>query len=102
MKVKVPREIKSGPYPYSITLSPDLKLNEGCWGTTHYVRRVVRIDSGLPLIERNQTLLHEVLHVISSTYQCALDEDNVERIANGLSEFLFNNLGIELDWSGIE
>ena len=101
MKVLIPNEIKSGPYPYEVKLTPDLKLNEGTWGSTHFVKRVVRVDAGLPLLERNQTLIHELLHVISSTYQCALDEDNIERIANGLSEFLFDNLGIEFDWSGL-
>lgn len=102
MIVKVPGEIKIGIYPYTLEAVKDLKLKQGSWGVTNLVTKEIRIDSNLPQIELNQTLIHEVLHIISANYQCALDEDNVERIANGLSEFLFDNLGIEFDWSGVE
>ncbi|KKN16940.1 hypothetical protein LCGC14_0970980 [marine sediment metagenome] len=101
MRVKIPREIKISIYPYSVKLVPHLKLEEGNWGTTNFVRRTLGIDSDLPLLERNQTLLHEVFHIISASFLCGLDEDNVERLANGIGELLFDNLGIEFDWSGI-
>ena len=55
-----------------------------------------------PLLERNQTLLHEVFHIISESFRCSLDEDTVERLANGMGEFLFDNLGIEFDWGDIK
>ncbi len=101
MKIKIPREIKIGLYPYSVEAISQLKLNEGCWGVSNHVRRKIKIDSGLPLLERNQTLIHELIHVISESFRCSLDEDNAERLANGMGEFLFDNLGIEFDWSDI-
>ncbi len=102
MKAKIPREIKIGLYPYSVQTVPHLKLMDGVWGSSNHVKKEIKVDSGLPLLELNQTLIHEVLHVISEGYRCGLDEDNVERLANGIGEFLFDNLGIELDWSGID
>ena len=102
MKVRIPKIIKIGLYPYSVELVPHLKLEEGSWGTTNFVKRTMRLDSGLSSLERNQTLLHEVFHVISLSFQCGLDEDNVERLANGIGELLFDNLGIEFVWDDIK
>ena len=102
VKVKVPQKIKIGLYPYGVEAVPDLKLKEGVWGVSNHVKREVRVDSHLPLLERNQTLLHEVIHIISQGFMCSLDEDNVERLANGIGEFLFDNLGIEFDWELIK
>ena len=102
IKVKVPGEIKIGIYPYKIDLVPNLKLNKGNWGTTNHTEKTIVLDSGLPLLELNQTLLHEVFHVVSVVFMCGLDEDNVERLANGMGELLFDNLDIEFDWSDIK
>ena len=102
MKVHVPKTIKIGLYPYTVESIPHLKLNDGVWGSSNHVRREIKVDSNLGLLERNQTLMHEVIHVISENFRCLLDEDNVERLANGIGELLFDNLGIEFDWSLIE
>ena len=101
MKVKIPKEIKIGVYPYRVIPTPHLKLNKGNWGTTNHTEKTIVLDSALPSLELNQTLIHEVLHIISVVFMCSLDEDNVERLANGMGEFLFDNLGIEFDWSDI-
>jgi len=102
MKTKIPPVIKIGIYPYRVDLVPNLKLNKGNWGTTNHTEKTIVLDSGLSLLELNQTLLHEVFHVVSVVFVCALDEDNVERLANGMGELLFDNLNIEFDWSLIQ
>ncbi len=102
MKVKVPKEIKIGVYPYTVELVPNLKLNKGNWGTTNHTEKTIVLDSALPSVELAQTLLHEVFHVVSVVFMCGLDEDNVERLANGMGEFLFDNLNIEFDWSSVQ
>lgn len=71
-------------------------------GTIERRLQEVWIDPDSPLSQKNETLLHEVLHLISMVFSCSLDEDNIDRIAEGYAELLFNNLGIELDWSDIE
>ena len=98
IKVKIPKEIKIGIYPYKIDLVPNLKLNKGSWGTTNHTEKTIVLDSGLPPLELNQTLIHEVVHIISENFRCLLDEDNVERLANGIGELLFDNLNIEFNW----
>jgi len=50
---------------------------------------------------RDMTFLHEIVHMADINYESRLDESDVSRIANGLFEFLYYNLGIELDWSDI-
>ncbi len=64
--------------------------------------QIINIETSVPLSIRNQTLLHEVIHIVDRVYVCRMDEDDLERLSNGLSELLFDNLGIELDWSEIE
>lgn len=102
MKVKVPNQIKIGLYPYSVKAVPHLKLNEGTWGVTNHAKREIKIDSNLSIIELNQTLIHEVIHIISEGFRCGLDEDNVERLSNGIGEFLFDNLHIEFLWDDVK
>ena len=40
--------------------------------------------------------------IFYTDYQVKSEDSDTTRMANGWGEFLFNNLGIELDWSDIE
>ena len=101
MKVKIPSSIKLGAYTYTLSLQENYKLNRGTWATTNHTLSEITIESALSPSERDLTLLHECLHIISEIYRLNLDEDNIERLQNGLGELLFRDLDIKFDWSEV-
>ena len=101
MKVKIPPKIKVSIGDYEIFYQPHLSIDESQCGQVWFRKNLIRIDPCFPANEQFVTLIHEVLHIVDRFYKCHLEEDNVDRIARGISEFLVNNLGIEYDWSDI-
>lgn len=101
-KIKIPKKIKLGSSYYRISLQKNLKLMDGVWGDLGYLRHRIDIDASLPNRDKAITLVHEFLHAIDREYSCSLDEKEVDRISNGFTALLLDNLGIEFDWSGID
>ena len=56
----------------------------------------------MPPSELNQTFLHEILHLVERFLVVKIDDVDVDRIAEGLAVILFDNLGIEFDWSEVD
>ena len=102
MKVKVPKEIKIATHVYRVRYDPHMRHDEACYGQVNHREQTIDIETSIPLSVRNQTLIHEIVHIVDKVYVCRMDEDDLERLSNGMAELLFNNLGIELDWSEIE
>lgn len=102
MKVKIPKQIKLGVHSYGIRYNSHLRCDEGSVGCSRHRSQVIEIEPDQADSQKYETFIHEVLHIIDRQYSCRLDEDDVDRIAEGFADFLFNNLGIELDWSEIE
>lgn len=102
MKVKIPKEIKIGIYPYRIAFKPHLRDDEGYIGIANFRTGEINL---LPQLNRERlgvALLHELIHIIEDTYHFNISEQDNFRIAEGLAEFLFNNLGIEFGWGDIK
>ena len=102
MIIKIPKIVRIGSCVHDVSQKRNLKLVEGCWGVTRRVVSTITVDADLPPAHKANTFLHEVMHMIDMEYSCGLDEDNIERIANGLFVLLADNLGIELDWGDIQ
>uniref|UniRef100_A0A6M3KLG6 SprT-like domain-containing protein n=1 Tax=viral metagenome TaxID=1070528 RepID=A0A6M3KLG6_9ZZZZ len=101
MIVKVPRSIKIGNFNFKVKFTEHLKVDDNWRGSCNQRKGLIEID---PIAgnSMNRTLIHEVVHMIDFNYECGFDEDTTSRIANGVSELIFDNLGVELDWSGID
>lgn len=99
MKVKVPKTIRIGVYNYEIKFVDldDYGLLGQCLTDEGLIKIAPRKPSGVT----NVSFLHEVTHAVNDVYRCRIEDDNIDRIAHGIAEFLFNNLGIEFDWSDI-
>ena len=102
MKVKVPRQIKLGTHLFDIIFSDTVRSDEGLAGLTHHRKQIIEIEKVQPLSQKAVILLHEVLHIIDRQYGCELEERNVDRVAQGIAEFLMENLGIEFDWQDVK
>lgn len=102
MRVKIPKEIKIGIYPYRISFDPHLRDDEGYIGVANFRTGTISL---VPQVNKGRlgvAFLHELIHIIEDTCHFDITEQDNFRIAEGIAELLFNNLGIEFDWSEIE
>ena len=103
MKVKIPREIKLLTHTITVKFDPKAVYSAGTCGITKHIYKEIILDNyNLPKSELDQVFLHEYLHVVERHFAVKLDDNDIERISEGLANFLFNNLGIEFDWSDIQ
>lgn len=102
MKVKVPKENKIGSIRCRVQITPYLKSDQSWRACLNERTNLIEIDSQLKDNVRDRSYVHEVVHQIDINYHCGLSEENIDRIAHGFCEYLFDNLSIELDWVEIE
>lgn len=100
MKVKIPQSVKIGNFNYKIKFTEHLKIDENWRGSCNQRTGLIEIDP-IGGDSMNRTFVHEVIHMIDFNYGCDLNEDTASRIAHGIAEFIFDNLGIELEWDDI-
>ena len=102
MKVKIPREISIGIQKYRVEYLPDEVFNDNEFGAAWHRKQLITIEPTSHYVQKYTTLLHEVMHLIEKAYSFRIPDEDVDRLASGMGEFLKDNLGIELDWSDIE
>ena len=102
MRVKVPKEIKIGALRADVGISDYIRVDDGYKGFFNQRTEELRLDINLTGGSRDTVFLHEIVHMISINSESGLSEEDTSRVANGFFEFLYYNLGIELDWSGIK
>ena len=100
MKVKVPEQIKVGSLVYNIVLTDNLGRDYRLLGQCLTDEGVIKIDSVSSKQVKAISLLHELVHAISDTYSCELDEKDISRLAHGLADVLKGSFDIEFDWEG--
>ena len=100
--VKVPSQIKIGALRANVSVVPYIHADDNFKGLFNQRTEQLQIDNQLGGRVRDTTFLHEVAHMIAINYEIGMNEEEISRTANGLFEFLYYNLGIELDWSEIE
>jgi len=100
LKVKIPRHFKIGATSASVSLSENLKSDEGFAGSFNNRNNELRIDSQIGGEKRDKILGHEINEVIKENYELEVSERDMSCIANGWVEFL-QQLGIEFDWHDI-
>ena len=101
MKIKVPREVKIGTHTFKVKLNPHLQTDEKNYGDINYRTEEIRIWADAPLSLRNEVLLHEIIHLAQHIYRVEISDPDIDRVAETIGQFLFNNLQIRFDWSDI-
>jgi len=66
----------------------DVKNGSHTEGQTQLLKQIITINGGIPCQERDDTLLHELLHCANHQTNLGLREDTVTRIALALYPFL--------------
>ncbi len=102
MKAKIPNEIKIGALRAIVTVVPYIHADDNFRGLFNQRTEELQIDNQLGGRARDMTFLHEIVHMIAIDHEVEFDEHEISRVANGIFEFLYYNLGIELDWSDIQ
>lgn len=69
----------------------DAETNRELMGQADYTKKVIRIWNQMPKESKQQTLLHEALHVIEREYGIKLSESKLEVLANALYAFMIDN-----------
>jgi len=100
-KVQIPNQITIGCHKYSLYFSNVIDA-DGHDGTTQHRLQQIWIAPKLPESRLCVALLHEVLHNICEAYCVRINENEVDALAEGLGQFLLNNLEIKFDWSKIK
>ena len=101
MKVKIPEKIFSLTHPYRIKFQRRLWMEENTQGYINHTTQIIGIEPECPPSQRDVTLIHEVIESVNRHTRCGLDDTQIDRVAHGIAEFFFSNLGIEFDWSDI-
>ena len=101
MELKAPQEIRIGVHKYSVVFNPNLYHDFKQYGTAYHRKCLIEIEPSINNPEKMVTLIHEIIHIIKNQYSCDINEDDIDRLANGFSEFLTNSLGIDFDWSDV-
>jgi len=102
MIIKIPKRIKLATHAYRIEYKANLQLLEGSCGNVNHMEQVMQFDPSTAKTQLDVAFLHEVLHIIDRQYNCKMDNETTDRLAEGLAELLTNNLGMQFDWSNIE
>lgn len=101
MIIKIPKKIRILTHTYTIRFASKDLISYGSSGLTKHLHQEILLEPHHAKSEIDQTFLHELIHVIERHLTIKIDDPDVDRLAEGLALFLFDSLGIELDWSNI-
>lgn len=100
MDLKVPTNIKIGSHEYKVLF--DEREEDGNFrGSILHKYHEILLNPDIHPQQLRVTFIHEVMHAVAHTYSIVPPEEDVSRLAEGIAELLFNNLGVDLDFSDI-
>jgi len=102
VNIKIPQEIKVGGHAFKVVLD-NIGEGYGRRADIDYKRLVISIVPDKVYSVKNEGFIHEILHAIDTVYLSRKidSEDIIEPLAEGLWQ-VFEQLGIEFDFSGLE
>jgi hypothetical protein len=92
MTYRLPAGVQVGPYFYRFRRTRIADSNKR-WAETDHLMREIRFGELATANQLPLTLMHELVHAVESAYGMEFNEDDVTRIANGLSQAL-TSLGL--------
>ena len=103
IEIKIPKTISGGGiHLYSVGYRTYLKTDEGGMGCINHRKEQILIDPAYPEADKNVTIWHEAIHKITREYGCRLEDDNIDRLAEGIVAILEKDFGVKFDWSDIK
>ena len=100
MKIKVPAYPQIGGHTFSVLFDRTLE-DTNIYGSTNFRTQEIRINPLRPISQQVGSLIHEFYHIVAVVYaNNAISEEVIDSTGEGFLQ-IFNQFGIELDWSDI-
>jgi len=96
----IPSECQIGAHTYKIRWSKARMDSANLRGESDYRDQIIRLLPGRSPSQTTETLIHELLHIVSIIYYADLKEKEVLPTSEGLAQALMS-LGFEPDFSQI-
>ena|SRR3990167_9882309 len=68
-EMKIPKKLKIGGHIYRVVFQKETDLASNDCGKTDRVKGIVAIDKDLIQSEKEETLFHEIMHIINNEYK---------------------------------
>lgn len=90
--MKIPKKIKGYGVNYLVIQKKNLRDKEGKWdGLILHRKKEIRIEKLQHHSDREETLLHEILHLICREERIKMPEKEIDRISKSLYSVLKDN-----------
>lgn len=97
--MKIPKSLKSLGLRWEVKQSKEIAREGNCYGSTHHTPQRIYIDPELPQQKKEQTFIHELLHVAwdgagltqNKKFERADEEMIVEALANMMYHMMKDN-----------
>ena len=86
--MKIPKSFKLFAHKIEVKFEDDLYKNHDLWGEARYRRKEIAIDSNIDQGYKEQTFLHELIHMIFDFMEERELSKN-EKIVNNMAELLY-------------
>lgn len=100
MKVKIPKVISIGSHSYQVFFD-EAQEDSDYKGTASYRKHKIFLNPNLHPNQTRVTFLHEIFHIVGGVNDTHPPEQDVVRLAESFSDFLFRCLELDLDFSEI-
>lgn len=77
-------KVKIGNQTYDVFEVECVDKHDTLKGMIKYYDSVIRIDNGMTLEQKQETLLHEIIHGVEQFMNLDLEEDEVKQLGRGL------------------
>jgi Zn-dependent peptidase ImmA (M78 family) len=97
--INAPAQLSVGAHTYKVLFN-QVVYDDGHDATVQHKLQEIWIAPNQPDSRKMSCLLHEYLHIVCQVQRIEMSEDDMDRIAEGMADFL-TKLNISFDWSQI-
>ena len=87
----IPKRIKFMGYTFQVTSETERAEEEECYGIINYKTQTIRLYNPVSNERKAETLIHELIHLVTDFLKINLEEDDVSRLGKGLYAALKEN-----------
>ena len=100
MRVKIPKQLRSGLLVYGVEINDNLHWEANLQGLCNHRTKIIEIDPRSPFLD--ETLIHEKLEQINEAYGLEMEHQLLNQLGFAIAEFIYHDLGLEFDWQDIK
>ena len=90
-EIVIPAELKIGGHWVSVSLVPPRDLGQGIAGEVRWSQCTIRLAEDISPSAQAETLLHEIIEMLSATHELELEHHKLTSLSQGLFQVLVDN-----------